>query len=67
MQDLKILLEERDQLTLSLTDKVAYIQELLQDNANLAKRIATAQQEAMQLIALTKQFTGEESNSNHPE
>jgi len=64
---LKILLEERDQLTLSLTDKVAYIQELLQDNATLAKRIATAQQEAMQLIALTKQFTGEESNSNRPE
>jgi len=59
---LKILLEERDQLTLSLTDKVAYIQELLQDNSTLAKRIATAQQEAMQLIALTKQFTGEEPN-----
>jgi len=58
---LKILLEERDQLTLSLTDKVAYIQELLQDNATLAKRIATAQQEAMQLIALTKQFTEEPS------
>jgi len=61
---LKVLLEERDQLTLSLTDKVAYIQELLQDNSNLAKRIATAQQEAMQLLALTKQFTGEENGQS---
>jgi len=58
---LKVLLEERDQLTLSLTDKVAYIQELLQDNSNLAKRIATAQQEAVQLLSLTKQFTDVEN------
>ena len=53
-------MDEREQLSLSLTDKVTYIQELMQDNATLTKRIATAQQEALQLLALTKQFTGEE-------
>lgn len=60
-------MEERDQLSLSLTDKIAYIQQLVQDNAAVTKRIATAQQEALQLLALTKQFAGDDMPSTNRE
>lgn len=54
-------MEERDKVSVSLTDKIAYIQELLQENAILNNKIKTAQQEAIQLLALTKQFTGDDT------
>ena len=57
-------MEERDKVSVSLTDKIAYIQELLQENAILNSKIKTAQQEAIQLLTLTKQFTGSETSDD---
>ena len=47
-------MEEREELSLAIVDKVVVIKKLLEENALLNKRIGSAKTEARQLLALTK-------------
>jgi hypothetical protein len=52
-------MDEREQLSLYIVDKATIIKKLVEENAILQQRINSAKHEAKQLIALTKQITGE--------